>query len=97
MRRTEAEGEDWHTENYQRQLSGRAGYYIRIAVSTGNDNEIYVANSSFLESLDGGETFKEVPWGGDNHDIWIDPLNPDRFVITDAAGLSITKVHVLGF
>jgi len=38
-----------------------------------------------------------VPWGGDNHDIWIDPLNPDRFVITDDAGLSITTVHGRGF
>src|SRR5439155_1756147 len=95
--RSDDGGEHWHTVNYQRQLIGRAGYYIRIAVSTGNDNEIYVANSSFLESLDGGETFKEVPWGGDNHDIWIDPLNPDRFVITDDAGLSITTVHGRGF
>src|SRR5437762_1897234 len=90
-------GEHWHTVNYQRQLIGRAGYYIRIAVSTGNDNEVYVANSIFMESLDGGETFKEVPWGGDNHDIWIDPLNPDRFVITDDGGLNITTVRGRGF
>ena len=95
--RSDDGGEHWHTVNYQRQLIGRAGYYIRIAVSTGNENEVYVANSSFLESLDGGETFKEVPWGGDNHDIWIDPLNPDRFVITDDGGLNITTVHGRGF
>jgi len=38
-----------------------------------------------------------VPWGGDNHDIWIDPLNPDRFVITDDGGLNITTVHGRGF
>src|SRR5215475_3205715 len=68
-----------------------------LGVSTGNDNEVYVANSSFLESLDGGEIFKEVPWGGDNHDIWIDPLNPNRFVITDDGGLNITTVHGRGF
>ena len=94
--RSDDGGEHWKAVNYQRALIGRAGYYIRIAVSTGNDNEVYVANSSFHRSLDGGENFKEVPWGGDTHDIWIDPQNPDRFVITDDGGMSITTVHGRG-
>jgi photosystem II stability/assembly factor-like uncharacterized protein len=94
--RSDDGGEHWKVVNYQRALIGRAGYYIRIAVSTGNDNEVYVANSSFHRSLDGGENFKEVPWGGDTHDIWIDPTNPDRFVITDDGGMSITTVHGRG-
>jgi photosystem II stability/assembly factor-like uncharacterized protein len=94
--RSDDGGEHWKAVNYQRALIGRAGYYIRIAVSTGNENEVYVANSSFHRSLDGGENFKEVPWGGDTHDIWIDPQNPDRFVITDDGGMSITTVHGRG-
>src|SRR3989440_8566266 len=48
-------GEHWKTVNYSRALTGRAGYYIRLGVSTGNDNEVYVSSSSFHESLDGGE------------------------------------------
>ena len=95
--RSDDGGEHWKAINYQRALIGRAGYYIRIAVSTGSDNEVYVANSSFHQSLDGGENFKEVPWGGDTHDIWIDPANPDRFVITDDGGMNITTVHGRGF
>ena len=95
--RSDDGGDHWGAVNYQRQLIGRAGYYIRLAVSPASDNEVYVANSSFLESLDGGESFKEVPWGGDNHDIWIDPQNPDRFVVTDDGGLNITTVHGRGF
>ena len=50
-----------------------------------------------IESLDGGENFKEMPWGGDNHDIWFDPKNADRFVITDDGGMNITTVHGRGF
>jgi photosystem II stability/assembly factor-like uncharacterized protein len=95
--RSDDGGENWRVVSYERDLIGRAGYYIRIAVSTGNDNEVYVANSSFLESLDGGETFREVPWGGDNHDIWVDPQNPDRIVVTDDGGLNISTVHGRGF
>jgi len=95
--RSDDAGENWKAVSYQRALIGRAGYYIRIAVSTGNDNEVLVANSSFHQSLDGGENFHEVRWGGDTHDIWIDSTNPDRFVITDDGGMIITTVHGRGF
>jgi photosystem II stability/assembly factor-like uncharacterized protein len=95
--RSDDAGSHWKAVNYQRALIGRAGYYIRIAVSPGNDNEVLVANSSFHQSLDGGQNFQEVRWGGDTHDIWIDPANPDRFVITDDAGMIITTVHGRGF
>jgi photosystem II stability/assembly factor-like uncharacterized protein len=95
--RSDDAGENWKLVNSQRALIGRAGYYIRIAVSTGSDSEVLVANSSFHQSLDSGESFHEVHWGGDTHDIWIDPSNPDRFVITDDGGMHITTVHGRGF
>ncbi len=95
--RSDDAGEHWKAVNYQRALIGRAGYYIRLAISPDTDNEVLVANSSFHQSLDGGENFKEVPWGGDTHDIWFDPTNADRFVITDDGGLSITTVRGRGF
>ena len=95
--RSDDGGGEWKAINHQRALIGRAGYYIRLAVSPANDNEVYVANSSFHQSLDGGENFHEVRWGGDTHDIWIDPSNADRFVITDDGGLIITTVHGRGF
>ncbi len=95
--RSDDAGEHWRNVNSQRALIGRGGYYIRLGVSTGADNEIYVANSSFWQSLDSGENFHEVRWGGDTHDIWVDPVNPDRFVITDDGGMIITTVHGRGF
>jgi photosystem II stability/assembly factor-like uncharacterized protein len=95
--RSDDGGENWRVTDWQRALIGRAGYYIRIAVSSGDDNEVLIANSSFFRSLDGGENFQEVPWGGDNHDIWIDPKNPDHFALTNDAGLLITTVHGRGF
>ena len=94
--RSDDGGENWRAMSHSRQLTGRAGYYIRLAVSPANENEVLVANSSFHQSLDGGETFRTVPWGGDTHDIWFDPANADRFVITDDAGMSITTVHGRG-
>lgn len=95
--RSDDGGENWRVVNWQRTLIGRAGYYIRIAVSPANEDEVLIANSSFFQSVDGGENFKEVPWGGDNHDIWIDPTNADRFALTNDAGVLITTVHGRGF
>jgi photosystem II stability/assembly factor-like uncharacterized protein len=95
--RSDDAGKHWQDVNHQRSLIGRAGYYIRLAVSPGSDNEVLVANSAFHQSLDGGENFHEVPWGGDTHDIWFDPHDPDRFVITDDGGMIITTVHGRGF
>ena len=94
--RSDDAGEHWKAVNYQRSLIGRAGYYIRLAVSPATDNEVLISSSSFHQSLDGGENFKDVPWGGDTHDIWIDPQNADRFVITDDGGMNITTVHGRG-
>jgi photosystem II stability/assembly factor-like uncharacterized protein len=95
--RSDDGGDNWRVVSWDRALIGRAGYYIRLAVSPNNENEVLVANSSFHQSLDGGETFRPVPWGGDNHDIWIDPVNPDRIAVSDDAGLNITTVHGRGF
>jgi photosystem II stability/assembly factor-like uncharacterized protein len=88
--RSDDAGDNWRVVNWDRALVGRAGYYVRLAVSPDNEDEVLVSNSSFWHSVDGGHTFVSVNWGGDNHDIWIDPKNADRFVITHDAGLSIT-------
>ena len=91
--RSDDGGASWRVVNWSRELIGRAGYYIHLAVSPANEEEVLVSNSSFFQSVDGGQTFRSVNWGGDNHDIWWDPKDADRFVITHDAGLTITTQH----
>ena len=91
--RSDDAGATWKVWNWQRPLIGRAGYYTRIEVSPSNPDEILVASSTFFQSTDGGKTFNDRPWGGDNHDIWWDPLNADHFGITYDAGARITSTH----
>ena len=95
--RSDDGGDSWRVTSWDRTLIGRAGYYIRIAVSPSDEDRILLSNSGFHVSEDGGETFKEVPWGGDNHDIWFDPTNSERFAITYDGGLDITTVGGKGF
>jgi photosystem II stability/assembly factor-like uncharacterized protein len=91
--RSDDAGATWKVVNHQRALIGRAGYYINIKVSPGSADEILIANSSFFQSKDGGKTFNEVPWGGDNHDIWFDPKNANHFGLTNDLGARLTTDH----
>ena len=91
--RSDDAGVKWKVVNWQRALIGRAGYYINIKVSPANADEILIANSSFFRSTDGGKSFVEVPWGGDNHDIWFDPKNADHFGLTNDASVRLTSNH----
>ena len=97
MWRSDDGGTNWRVVNWDRALIGRAGYYIHLAVSPVNENEVLVSNSSFHQSLDGGETFRPTNWGGDNHDIWWDPTNPTASSSRMNGGMNITTSHGRGF
>jgi len=91
--RSDDGGENWANGSWQRALIGRAGYYIHIDVSPSNPDEVLVANSSFWVSTDGGKNFTTRPWGGDTHDIWIDPTNANRILVTHDGGMYFTTDH----
>jgi photosystem II stability/assembly factor-like uncharacterized protein len=89
--RSDNGGKDWHVVNYSRLLTERAGYFIRLAISSANEDKVYVACNGFYISADGGQTFHQLHWGGDNHDIWIDPKNAERIMFSDDEGAEISQ------
>jgi photosystem II stability/assembly factor-like uncharacterized protein len=91
--RSDDGGQNWTNGSWQRELIGRAGYYIKLAVNPKNPDEVLVANSSFWGSTDGGKTFRTLGWGGDTHDIWIDPTDPNRILMTHDGGMFMTTDH----
>ena len=95
--RSDDGGEKWKLINRDHTLTQRPAYYTRCAVAPDDDNEIYFLATSFIVSLDGGETFKIVPRnqsaGGDNHDMWIDPEDPDRMLVGNDGGVRISINH----
>src|SRR6185503_8850931 len=58
--RSDDGGTTWGAVSWDRRLTGRAGYYIRVMVNPMNDNEVLVASSSLLRSFDGGATFPTI-------------------------------------
>lgn len=91
--RSDDAGAAWKLVSRDRRLTGRAGYYIRLAVSPADENEVMVASSTLWRSTDGGQTFNAGGGCGDCHDIWWDPRNPDHYVVTGDVTMGITADH----
>lgn len=88
--RSDDGGENWKLVSSNRLLNERPHYASRIMVNPGDENEVYFAANSMSRTLNGGYTTETVPWSGDCHDMWADPTNPDRFLISDDGGAIFT-------
>ena len=97
--RSDDGGENWRLISYDRSMGGRTHYYFRLEVSPDNDNEVHFLTNPYNVSFDGGETIRSLGGGGggfagspggDNHDIWIDPTQPNRIAIANDSGVSLS-------
>jgi len=90
--RSDDRGVTWHVVSRDHSMAERAPYYVRFAVAPDDEERLYFVSVRFSMSRDGGRTLARSGYqgGGDNHDIWIDPLNPDRFMVAHDGGASIT-------
>jgi len=83
-------GFNWKLVSYDRLLNERSHYASRILVNPADENKIYFAANTHSISLDGGITSERSGWSGDAHDLWADPVIPDRMMISDDGGVKIT-------
>lgn len=90
--RSDDGGSTWTRMNEERKLRQRAFYYSRIFADPQNKDRVYALNTGFYRSDDGGKTFKTTirPPHGDNHDLWIDPTNPQHLVSSDDGGGTVS-------
>jgi photosystem II stability/assembly factor-like uncharacterized protein len=69
----------------------RPFYYANIEVDPQNPDIVFVMATKYSKSVDGGETWKKlIPPHGDNHDMWINPENPDLFIQANDGGANVT-------
>jgi len=89
--RSDNGGRTWTKTNEQRNLRQRAWYYTRIYADPKNADTVYVLNTGFYRSNDGGRTFTGigVPHG-DNHDLWIAPDDPNRMINSNDGGANVS-------
>ena len=70
----------------------RPFYYSQVRVDPKNPNRVYYSSTQLQVSDDGGKTGRNAAQNVhvDDHGIWIDPNDPERWYLANDGGLSIT-------
>ncbi|MCG6955901.1 MAG: glycosyl hydrolase [Gemmatimonadetes bacterium] len=90
--RSDDGGRHWRLMSRNHDMAERPPYYVRFAVDPVDPDRVYFTSVRFSMSRDGGATLApDSPrGGGDTHDVWVDPMNADRFMVADDGGATIT-------
>ena len=69
----------------------RPFYYTNIDVDPKNPEVVYAMSTGNFISRDGGENWERLATPhGDNHDMWINPDNPDLYIQANDGGANVT-------
>lgn len=84
-------GASWKEINNNANLHQRPFYFTHVTADPKNPATVYVQNVSFMRSTDNGQTFRSVRGvHSDNHDLWIDPTDPQRMIEANDGGANVT-------
>ena len=89
--RSDDRGEQFTLISDRRELVNRPFYYTNVDADPSDADVVYVNTGSFWKSTDGGATFerRSTPHG-DNHDMWINPNDPDLYIQSNDGGANVT-------
>ena len=89
--RSDNAGRTWAKVNEERRLRQRAWYYTRIYADPKSADTVYVLNTGFYKSNDGGRTYTTIAVPhGDNHDLWIAPDDASRMINSNDGGANVS-------
>ena len=89
--RSDDGGESWQQVNPSHSLWQRPWYYMHVIADPKDENVAYIMNVDAYKSTDGGHLFNKVKVPhGDNHGLWIDPLDTRRMIASNDGGVTVT-------
>jgi photosystem II stability/assembly factor-like uncharacterized protein len=89
--RSDDGGESWQLVNPSHSLWQRPWYYMHVVADPKDENVLYIMNVDAYKSTDGGHLFNKIKIPhGDNHGLWIDPLDTRRMIASNDGGVTIT-------
>ncbi len=89
--RSDDAGASWIRTCADRVTQARSWYYMEVFADPQDENVVYVLNAPVLKSIDGGKTFSQVSVPhGDNHDLWINPINDQIMINANDGGANIS-------
>jgi photosystem II stability/assembly factor-like uncharacterized protein len=86
-------GANWKLVNSENRLWGRGWYFGAVSVDPTNPDRAYVINTATYMTVDGGKTFvpiKGAPGGDDYHQLWINPKDGNRMVLSSDQGTVVS-------
>jgi photosystem II stability/assembly factor-like uncharacterized protein len=88
---SEDSGESWHFVNGDHRFRQRPWYFTHIFADPQNADRVYILNVEVYRSTDAGKIFAPLKAPhSDYHDLWIDPTNPERMIVANDGGVSIS-------
>ena len=89
--RSDDAGATWQRVNNENRLRQRAWYYTHIYADPRDEHTVYVMNTGFYRSVDGGRTFEQISvLHGDMHAFWANPDDPDVLIVGDDGGAQVS-------
>ena len=89
--RSDDGGDTWELVSDERDLQGRPWYYQHVFADPQDADTVWILNYSCWKSVDGGRNFSRVTTPhGDDHDLWIDPDNPQRMIEGNDGGACVS-------
>src|SRR6266478_537707 len=92
--RSDNSGQSWQRVSNDRRIWQRGWYFGEVSVDPKDPDTVYVPNTTTYQSRDGGKTFtalKGAPGGDDYHELWIDPDEPRRMILSSDQGTIVTR------
>ena len=89
--RSDDGGESWQFVNPSHSLWQRPWYYMHVIADPKDENVLYIMDVDAYKSTDGGHLFNKIKVPhGDNHGLWIDPLDTRRMIAANDGGVTVT-------
>lgn len=89
--RSDDQGQSFKLVSKEKGLLDRPFYYNNVEVDPKNPEVVYVMSTRYYKSTNGGKKWKQLrPPHGDNHDMWINPDNPQLFIQANDGGANVT-------
>ena len=89
--RSEDNGATWEHLTDDEGIRSRPWYYTHVFADPQDADTVWTLSLNCWKSTDGGRTFTDVGTPhGDNHDLWIDPRNPQRMIEGNDGGACVT-------
>jgi photosystem II stability/assembly factor-like uncharacterized protein len=84
-------GDSWKLVNSDHRFRQRPWYFTHIYADPQNADRVYILSVEMYRSNDGGKIFSTLHAPhSDYHDLWIDPKNPQRMIVSNDGGVSIS-------